>query len=140
LPLATAVSASVPPSAAAGVSSRHGNESATASAYADRVRKIDDTSFEVDQALIPELITSPNKVGARVRPSAEGFKLFGVQKGGLADAVGLRSGDAIQAVNGMTLKTPDEVLAAYAKIKDLKHVEVAIQRAGKPVTLRYDAR
>jgi general secretion pathway protein C len=141
LPLASAVSASVPASAAAAASSRRDNESATASAFADRVRKIDDSSYEVDKGLIPELLTSPQKAGARVRPAPDGgFKLFGVQKGGLADAVGFRSGDTIQAINGMELKTPDQMLAVYAKVKDLTSVEVAIQRGGKPVTLRYNAR
>jgi hypothetical protein len=141
LPLASAISASVPPSAAAAAATRRDNESATASAFADRVRKVDDTSYEVDRGLIPELLTSPQKVGARVRPAPDGgFKLFGVQKGGLADAVGFRSGDTIQAINGMELKTPDQLLGVYAKVKDLAHVEVAVQRGGKPITLRYDAR
>src|SRR5438046_1045291 len=71
--------------------------------YADRLKKIDDHTFDVDRSLVRELVGgSMTKAGARILPqqgkdgTLSGLKVFGVNPTGLAGRLGLKNGDMIE--------------------------------------------
>ena len=110
--------------------------------FADRLRKIDDTTFEVDRSLVRDLVTGSASAGsARVMPvttkagQLEGLRVFGVRDGQLAAALGLRNGDVLQAVNNTKIENANTLLELYAQLATLTSVELAGTRAGKPLVL-----
>lgn len=119
---------------------------ASTNSYADNVRKVGDNSYEVERGMIDQLIANPGTVkGARMRPyqkdgKMKGFQMFAVRKDSLFTAIGLKSGDAITAINGYDLSSPDKVLEAYTKVKDLDKVALSVVRRGKEETFTYQAR
>ena len=81
---------------------------------------------------------------ARVVPhyrdnSYAGVKLVGVRPGSLYRALGIRSGDVITAINGVTLDSPTKVLGIVEAIDagQVTNVVVEILRRGEPKTLTY---
>jgi S1-C subfamily serine protease len=81
---------------------------------------------------------------ARVVPhyrdnSYAGVKLVGVRPGSLYRALGIRSGDVITVINGVTLDSPTKVLGIVEAIDagQVTNVVVEILRRGEPKTLTY---
>ncbi|HUS28857.1 MAG TPA: type II secretion system protein GspC [Kofleriaceae bacterium] len=110
--------------------------------YADRLRKIDDSTFEVDRSLVRELVGgSMSKAGARIMPQTDktgaldGLKLTGVKPGGLASRLGLQNADILQAVNNQKIESANTLLAMYAQLDTMNNVEIAGTRRGKPLTI-----
>lgn len=111
------------------------------SAFDDRIRKIDDTTFEVERALVRDLVSgSMQTAGARISPivkdgKVEGLRLFGVRPSSLAGSLGLVNGDILQAINNQRIENANTLLELYAQLDTLGTVELAGTRKGKPLTL-----
>jgi hypothetical protein len=114
---------------------------AAADPFADRVRKIDDQTFEVDRTLVRDLVSGAVKAGGvRMLPiekngKLDGLRLNGVRPGGVAAALGLRNGDILQAVNNMKIESANTVLDVYSKIDRIDTVALDGLRGGKPLSL-----
>ncbi|HEY5944435.1 MAG TPA: type II secretion system protein GspC [Kofleriaceae bacterium] len=115
---------------------------AAADPFADRVKKIDDTTYEVDRSLVRELVGgSVGTAGARISPvtgkdgKLTGLRLFGVRPGSVAAALGLRNGDVLQAVNNEQIESANTLLTLYSQLDKLNNVELSGTRAGKPLAL-----
>jgi len=111
------------------------------------VRKLDDSHYEVDRALVAKLLASPAAAarGGRIVPSVkdgrpDGFKLYAVRRDSVYSRIGLRSGDTIHAVNGFELTSMDKALEVYTKVRESSRLSVSVSRRGKPVTLEYTIR
>jgi general secretion pathway protein C len=111
------------------------------------VKKVNDTTFEVDRALVDKVLANPMAVarGARVVPSIKdgknnGFKLYAIRPSSAYAKLGMRNGDTIHAVNGFDLTTADKALEVYQKVKESSNLSVTVTRRGKPVTLTYTIR
>ena len=138
-PVATAV-ASEPVVAAAG------GDDLTASIESG-VRKIDDSTFEIDRSLVDKVLANPMAIakGARVMPSskngeADGFRLYAVRPSSVYAKLGFSNGDTIHAINGFELNSMDKAMEVYGKLRDAGSLQVNITRRGKPVTLNYTIR
>jgi hypothetical protein len=131
------------PRTAGGRSERDAATSAPAAAdpFAGRVRRIDDTTYEVERSLVRDLVGGGVKTGgARVVPQAtdgklEGLRLVGVRPGSPAAALGLQSRDLLQAINGTKIESANTLLGFYAELESLSTVELAGTRNGQPLTL-----
>ncbi len=114
---------------------------AAANPYADRIRKIDDTTFEVERSVVRDLVSgSMQSAGARVLPinkdgKLDGLRLLGVKPGGLASSLGLLNSDVLQGVNNTKIESANTLLELYAQLETLGVVELAGTRKGKPLTL-----
>ena len=113
-------------------------------AVEEGVRKVDETSFEVDRALVNKVLSNPTAVsrGARIVPSVKngqpnGFKLYAIRPTSVYSKIGLMNGDTVHAVNGFELNSMDKALEVYTKVKESSSLSVSITRRGKPVTLNY---
>ena len=67
-----------------------------------------------------------------------GWKVFAIRRGTVLAALGFRDGDVIDQVNGLSVRDPAAVMAAYSKLAAARRLEVRLRRAGKPVRLRID--
>ena len=114
---------------------------AAADPFADRIRKIDDHTFEVDRSLVRELVGgSVGAGGTRVNPvtkdgKLDGLKLVGVRPGSPAAALGLRAGDVLQAINDTRIENANTLLTLYSQLDQLSNVTLDGTRGGKPLSL-----
>jgi general secretion pathway protein C len=101
----------------------------------------DDRTFVIERHAMEQVLTSPSS--ARIVPvfgeeRMVGFKVFAIRPGSLFDRLGLRNGDTLRSINGRALTSPDRALEIYSQVKPADHVELAIQRRGRDLTLRYE--
>ena len=115
---------------------------AAADPFADRIRKIDDHTFEVDRSLVRELLggAAPAAGNGRIVPitkdgKLDGLRLSGMRSGSLAATLGFKNGDVLQAVNNTKIESANTLLTVFAQLEQLSNVELAGTRAGKPLTL-----
>jgi len=115
---------------------------AAADPFEGRIKKIDDHTFEVDRALVRELVTGAVKPGGmRFTPIAskdgqlDGLKLFGVKTTTVANKVGLQNGDTLVAINNNKIKSAQSLLDVYTQLDTLNVVELDGTRGDKPLAL-----
>jgi hypothetical protein len=117
---------------------------APAALWAERIRKFDDQNYEVDRSLVRELVSGATP-GGTVRPvpifehgAVAGIKLYGVTEGSVAAALGLKSGDALTAIDGAPIKSLPQLFDIYTRLDQLTSVELTGTRRGQPLirTLR----
>ncbi|HET7500896.1 MAG TPA: hypothetical protein VFK02_07840 [Kofleriaceae bacterium] len=115
-----------------------------AAAWSSRIHRLGEQDYDVDRSLVRELVTGVAKAdGVRAVPILEhgeikGLRLFGVTPASIPAALGLRSGDALTAIDGEPIKNMQQLLDLYARLDQLSAVELSGTRAGKPLvrTLR----
>ena len=111
------------------------------------IKKIDDSTYEIDKSLVDKVLANPMAVakGARVVPAVkngkpDGFKLYAIRPSSVYAKLGLSNGDTIQSINGFELTTADKALEVYTKLREATSLEMEVTRRGKPVTLKYTIR
>jgi hypothetical protein len=110
----------------------------------DRVKKVDEQTYDVERSLVRDLVTGAAKPGGvRFVPKVDhgqvqGVRVFGVTPGSIPFALGLKNGDTLAAIDGAPLKDLNQLLDLYAKLDQLSAVELSGTRAGAPLvrTLR----
>lgn len=113
--------------------------------YSQGVRKVSMYSYEVDRAMIEEELNDLSEIGrqARIVPNYrngqyQGFKLIGVRPGSLYRALGIRSGDIIQRVNGQEINSPNKAIQLFEELRSQRNIALDIERRGQKRTLQYD--
>jgi type II secretion system protein N len=115
-------------------------------ADADPIKRLDDTHFEVDVALIAQVMANPMELAktARVVPAGKGgFKLYAIRPSSVLAKLGLENGDALHAVAGIAIDSADAALQAYTAVGALQpgqSFDVALTRRGKPLAITYRVR
>lgn len=117
------------------------------SAIDNGIKKINDTTFEIDKGLVEKVLVNPMAVakGARVVPAMkngkpEGFKLYAIRPTSVYSKLGLTNGDTLTSINGFELTSADKALEVYTKLREATSLELEVTRRGKPVTLKYTIR
>lgn len=72
--------------------------------------------------------------------SARGFKVTSVNPAGPVYQLGLRAGDVILSVNGVSVSNPEDLVNLYRQVQQLENVTVELERQGKSTTLSYSMR
>jgi len=108
---------------------------AAATPFADRVRKIDDHTFEVDRQLVRELVSGGKVDGVRIMPMTKGDKLLGIKvlqarPTSIAAAIGLRPGDLIEGLDGAKLDSAQQLIDMMARLDDITAVHLDGSRRG----------
>jgi general secretion pathway protein C len=115
--------------------------SESSSRLADGVRKTGTHRYEVRRALVdpPGGLTPPwPRAIPEVRDGRPvGIRLSGIRSGSPAAVFGLSNGDLLLEVNGRSLATPDDALAAYSVLRTSDHIWLQIERDGRPLRLDY---
>jgi type II secretory pathway component PulC len=114
--------------------------------WADRVRKIDDNTVEVDRSLVRDLVGAGSKVdGVRIVPATKGnevlgFRVAAARPGSLGAALGLRPGDLIQSIDGVKIDSAQQMIDLYAKLDDLSSLRFEGTRRGEKLSLELRLR
>ncbi|HEY1551582.1 MAG TPA: type II secretion system protein GspC [Kofleriaceae bacterium] len=117
------------------------NPAAAAQPWDGRITKIDDHTFEVDRALVRDLVSGAAKPGGvRIGPRTDngkltGLRMTGVREPSLASALGMQNGDVMTGINNVPITSAQTMLDVYAHIDSLNVVEIAAERGGKPMTI-----
>jgi general secretion pathway protein C len=75
-----------------------------------------------------------------VQGEPQGFRLTRLQQDSVLQKIGLRSGDVLQKVNGLSIASPDDALRAYQFLQQEGTVRLEILRGNRPTTLTYEIR
>lgn len=109
------------------------------------IRETGSDTYSIPREDVTEAITHLNELSmqARIVPAfrdgrAVGFKLFSIQDGSLYSRLGLRNGDVLQRINGLDLNSPDKALEAFTQLRDVRRIELQIERGGAPVRKTFD--
>lgn len=102
--------------------------------------KLDSATRNRIMAHLTELLLSARMAPEMKNGKAVGVRLFSVQPNSLLGALGFKSGDLVQSVNGMSLTSPAQSLQAYADLRRARDVTVHLERAGKPVDIEFHVR
>ncbi len=78
----------------------------------------------------------------RIRPyfssgKADGFMISRIKPGSIFQKMGMQNGDIIQGVDNQPIKSPDEMLKLYNKMKSGSAISLNIKRKGRTQNLRY---
>jgi hypothetical protein len=105
----------------------------------DRVRKVNDTLFDVDPSLRDEVVTDTAKIryGASISSarSQGGYKLYTVYRNSVLWQVGFRDRDVVTKVNKYHLDKPEDAYAAYGKLRKARKLVFTIERGSSTVKL-----
>jgi general secretion pathway protein C len=107
--------------------------------------KCDGENCTVDREFVEKILNNPGMLAkqARVVPAVKdgetrGFKFYGIRPGSLPKILGLKNGDLLTSVNGTELKSLDQAMELYTKLRRASHLSVTIERKGKTIQKEVD--
>lgn len=80
------------------------------------------------------------KVATDANGQTAGYKVVAIDKGSIAGKMGLKANDTLQAINGYSLKSGDDLKKLYDDLKNAARFELKVLRQGKQETLFYEIR
>jgi len=93
-------------------------------------------SAHADSNQTDDIFTSTARIVPNFRNGKPiGFKLFSISPEDILAKIGLKNGDVVMRINGITVDSPDKALEAYERSKRLSRFVVAILRRGQEQTL-----
>ena len=102
------------------------------------------TTITVSRSVVEQSLKDINKLmsQARIRPhfkdgKPDGLALSNINSGSIFAKLGLKNGDIVQGMNDSNIKSPDDIMALYQKLKSGSQVELQIDRKGERQTLNY---
>jgi len=100
---------------------------------------------KVDRDAVRKLRDNPATLArqARIVPSledgvAKGFKIYGIRSASLPKLFGLKNGDLLTAINGSSIITLDDAMAAYTAHREDEKFVINIVRKARPLTLKVE--
>lgn len=105
------------------------------------VRCETESRCKVEKAWFEAMMVNPAALArqARLVPKMEGektlgLKLYGIRRGSLPKALGLKNGDMIKSINGYAMGSPEKMLEAYAKLRRETKLTLELERKGVSLT------
>ena len=91
----------------------------------------------IDQAIqdVGQLATE-----IRIQPSENGLALTNIKPNSIFRRMGLRNGDVLKSVDGQEIRSVDDALRLYDRLKTSDSVSVQLQRRGSDRTINYNIR
>jgi general secretion pathway protein C len=99
-------------------------------------RSARDALIEGGAELMRSIAVRPETQGADV----VGLRISALKPGTPLDSLGVRAGDVLMSIDGISLGSPDRMLEAYARVRSEERVRVVVQRDGHPLQLDYEVR
>jgi S1-C subfamily serine protease len=94
----------------------------------------------ISKALAEQLKSDNNMVmsSIAVKAAADGLKVVTVDRGSIAQRMGIAPDDTLQEVNGHRLSSSEDMNKVYEALKNATSFDLKVLRRGKPETLRYE--
>ena len=94
--------------------------------------------MKADNSIVVSAITV--KASVDKRGKGNGYRIVAVDRGSLAEKLGILKNDVIQEVNGLKLVSFDDINDAEARFKDATDLKVKVLRKGRVQILYYAVR
>jgi len=105
----------------------------------------DSTIFYINQLELNNVLDNIEKltIYAKVVPVFKngisiGLRFFSIIKNSIFSRIGLRNGDIITQINEYKINTPNQALAFYKRLKEIKYFKANIMREGKIINFEYN--
>ena len=115
------------PQGAGGVRALGGNRWAIPAAEVEKARS------NMNE-LLKQARLEPNIVNGQT----SGFVVRMIRPHTLFTMLGLRLGDVIMQVNGVSLDSPEKALQIFQQLREAKNISISLLRNGKPLTFEYE--
>jgi type II secretory pathway component PulC len=92
---------------------------------------------------LAEKLKSDNNVvlsSIAVKASADGLKVVAVDRGSVAQRMGIAPDDTLQEINGHRLNSSQDMNKVYEALRNVSTFDVKVLRRGRSETLRYEIR
>ncbi len=109
----------------------------------EKIHVIDSGHITIERSVVPLLMEQQAELFRAVRATPEkdgGLKVAGVRAGTILDLVGVKNGDRLMSINGLSIADPGSAIQAYTQLREAPHLTVALSRDGKPRTVEVDIR
>ncbi|OJH39619.1 type II secretion system protein GspC [Cystobacter ferrugineus] len=111
------------------------------------IRQVSPGNYEISRQEVANTLANLHQVSqqARVVPAfqdgvAKGFKLFSLRPDSLFTRLGLRNGDILRRINGLSLTSMEHALEAFTRLRDAPRIELEVERDGQVQQLIYTVR
>jgi general secretion pathway protein C len=112
--------------------------------FGSTIRQTGPESYTVQRQDVENTLANLSQVAmqARIVPtfrggSSQGFKLFAMRPDSIYARLGMKNGDILQRVNGLTLDDPTRALESYARLRSASRIELEIERDGQVLHKAY---
>jgi general secretion pathway protein C len=89
---------------------------------------------------IGNLLTQAQAVPYLENEETTGFLIRMIQPGSLIAQLGLREGDILREVNGVSLNSPEKALQVFGQLRQARQISIGLERGGKTMTFAYEIR
>lgn len=96
------------------------------------------SEIEKARADMNQLLKSARLEPKIVGGATQGFLVRMVRSNSLVAKLGIKRGDLIKEVNGVSLDSPEKALQVFQQLREAKKVSVNLLRRGKPLTFSYE--
>lgn len=110
--------------------------------FNSKIARLSEHEVKVERSLVDMTLRDPLALmrSVRVMPDSRngdvvGLRLSGIRPGTLLEALGLKNGDRLEAINGFAIGRPEKALEAYARLSTATELKVRLNRDGRPLDL-----
>ena len=121
------------------LTSRHSPPKTTARPRSGPAKRISLNRSQVDNALenLNQLMSE-----VKIRPyfkegQASGFIVSNIARDSVVRDMGLKTGDIVTGINGREIKTADDAMAFYEKLRSGETLSIELKRRGRPEVIEY---
>lgn len=111
------------------------------------VSKSGKDKYTVDQEVFDELLQNPEKLYTQIRATehkkdgeVDGYRVSGIRRKSIFYKLGIKNGDVIHNVNGMSLTNLNEAMKAFESLQSSRDFNFDITRRRKKRTMEYEVR
>ena len=111
------------------------------------VSKSGKDKYTVDQAVFDELLQNPEKLYSQIRATehkkdgeVDGYRVSGIRRKSIFYKLGIKNGDVIHNVNGMSLTNLNDAMKAFESLQSSRDFNFDITRRRKKRTMEYEVR
>lgn len=112
--------------------------------YSSKVKKVGTYEYVIDRNMVKQNLEDLSDVTrqARVVPTYRsgrfnGLKLSWVSYNSIYRAIGLQSGDTLRSVNGAPIRSPNDAIKLFEKLKNSSNIQLGVERYGLQKTFTY---
>ena len=116
-------------------------------ALASKIEQRGPRDLVVDRSVFDTVLANQGALAASARVEADtvdgqmrGVKLAFVRPGSIVEKLGLQSGDVLRSINGIDFTSPENILAAYARLATAPRLALTVARGGTTMEIDYEIR
>ncbi len=109
------------------------------------IRQVDDTRWLVSRDEVEKTRAnfSQELRLAQMQPrvvdgKTDGFLIRSLRRNSILNKLGLRRGDVVMSVNGISLDSPEKALQIFQQLREARQIDLAVERRGQAMSFAYE--